>query len=400
MAGNDVYVVDQLVTGTATVVIDDDGFGVDTIDLGGVHDAGSSINLSWEVPAGVSTSGEAIYYTNGNVGHRLIVNGFIENARGSNGADYIAGNEGDNVLVGDQDITGPGGNDTIGGDEGNDSIYGGSGADSIDGAEDDDLLFGDAGSDMISGGGGIDTVEGGAGADSLSGGASGGDTISYRGSSGAVTVGLEFGTTVDGFRGDAQGDRINGFSAVLGSEFGDILFERNGASLKLDNHFFGFGGSDGLTLNGGNDLGDGGDGSDSIYGGAGNDTIFGGAGADRLGGGVGKDVLKGDGGADRFVFVGPSDSTTGIAGRDRIDDFRRAQGDRIDLLAIDAKSGAGNQAFDFIGTRAFTGDKGDLRYVKAGTDLVVMGDINGDKRADFAIAVDDTANLRAGDFIL
>jgi Ca2+-binding RTX toxin-like protein len=139
MADN-VYVVDQLVTGTATITQDDDGSGIDTIDLGGIHDAGSSIDLSWEVLAGVSVSGEGIYFTNGNEGHRLVVNGFIENARGSNGSDFIAGNEGANFLEGDQLDTGPGGNNTIGGDEGNDTIFGGAGNDNIGGAEDDDIL--------------------------------------------------------------------------------------------------------------------------------------------------------------------------------------------------------------------------------------------------------------------
>ncbi len=51
------------------------------------------------------------------------------------------------------------------------------------------------------------------------------------------------------------------------------------------------------------------------------------------------------------------------ANADRIIDFSHAQGDRVDLARIDARfTVAGNQAFSFIGTAAFTGVAGQLHY--------------------------------------
>ena len=60
--------------------------------------------------------------------------------------------------------------------------------------------------------------------------------------------------------------------------------------------------------------------------------------------------------------------------------------DRIDLSAIDARSGtAGNQAFTFLGTSAFTGTAGQLHYSQVGGNTLVSGDTNGDQVADFAV---------------
>ncbi len=48
-----------------------------------------------------------------------------------------------------------------------------------------------------------------------------------------------------------------------------------------------------------------------------------------------------------------SDSTKKAAGRDTILDFNNLQGDEIDLSAIDAKKGNGNQDFTFIKKQGF-----------------------------------------------
>ncbi|QNT69927.1 hypothetical protein [Defluviicoccus vanus] len=82
-----------------------------------------------------------------------------------------------------------------------------------------------------------------------------------------------------------------------------------------------------------------------------------------------------------------------------------AAGDQIDLSLIDASTlVAGNQAFTFIGTAAFSGVAGQLHVVASGTNTLVQGDINGDKVADFEILVQDGTVLPsqwvAGDFIL
>ena len=67
-------------------------------------------------------------------------------------------------------------------------------------------LSGGAGADTLSAGGGNDRLIGGAGADALDGG-TGTDTVSYEGSSVAVTVSLAAGGTNTG--GDAEGDTIS-----------------------------------------------------------------------------------------------------------------------------------------------------------------------------------------------
>jgi len=61
---------------------------------------------------------------------------------------------------------------------------------------------------------------------------------------------------------------------------------------------------------------------------AGNDTIIGGSGNDTLNGGLGNDALTGGLGRDIFLFNTPLNSRTN---RDRITDFNRGQGDRIQL---------------------------------------------------------------------
>lgn len=62
------------------------------------------------------------------------------------------------------------------------------------------------------------------------------------------------------------------------------------------------------------------------------------------------------------MFQLASDSPVAPEARDAIMDFARLQGDRIDLSQIDANSAlAGNNAFRFIGTGAFSGQAGELR---------------------------------------
>lgn len=146
----------------------------------------------------------------------------------------------------------------------------------------------------------------------------------------------------------------------------------------------------------------GGDGDDHLSGGAGNDKLLGGAGEDTLAGGIGKDivtggtgkdVLWGGGGADTFVFGKGAVDKSAI---DIIRDFSHAQGDRIDLAGIDADAGRqGDQAFHLIGTSAFSGDAGELRYASGS----LQGDVDGDGIADFSILVDHAPKLVAADFL-
>src|SRR6185295_17393591 len=74
---------------------------------------------------------------------------------------------------------------------------------------------------------------------------------------------------------------------------------------------------------------DGRDGNDTLRGGAGNDFLTGGAGDDSLTGGGGGDELSGGLGADHFVF-----DVAATTSQDLLNDFTRAQGDRIDVSQL------------------------------------------------------------------
>ena len=139
-------------------------------------------------------------------------------------------------------------------------------------------------------------------------------------------------------------------------------------------------------------------GSDDILNGnEGNDQLDGGANHDELTGGPGADKLTGGADFDTFIFLAVTDSTKRKAGRDTIRDF---EGDSIDLSAIDAKKGNGNQAFKFIKKQDFHDKKGELRYKVKDGDAYVEGDTNGNGKADFVIVVDGVSKLKEGDFEL
>lgn len=219
----------------------------------------------------------------------------------------------------------------------------------IRGSESADSLYGGTGNDRILGYGGSDRLRGGNDNDTLDGG------IGH-----------------DRLEGGAGNDRL------LGVAGNDTLY--------------GGAGKDGM---------DGGSGNDRLYGDSGNDTLKGDTGNDALEGGVGADRLLGGSGGDTFVFRLVGHSTVASSGRDRIDDFSRSSGDEISLSAIDAKTTvSGNNAFVFIGDDAFHKKAGELRYQHKNGDTLVLADINGNGKADFAILLDGTFNLKASDFIL
>jgi len=60
---------------------------------------------------------------------------------------------------------------------------------------------------------------------------------------------------------------------------------------------------------------------------------------------------------------------------------------------------AGNEAFIFIGTAAFAA-AGQLRSIASGATTTVSGDLDGDRTADFEIALTGTLTLAVGDFVL
>ncbi|MBA3677766.1 MAG: M10 family metallopeptidase C-terminal domain-containing protein [Sphingosinicella sp.] len=109
--------------------------------------------------------------------------------------------------------------------------------------------------------------------------------------------------------------------------------------------------------------------------------------------------LTGGSGADTFRFASNTDVGIGVL-RDTITDFLSGS-DKIDLSGLDANSNVeGDQGFSFIGTGAFTGAAGQLRYDVSGGSINLLGDLNGDGVADFAILLENNTTLVTSDFIL
>ncbi len=285
----------------------------------------------------------------------------LENLRGSAFADTLTG---DNVVnfmfggAGDDYIHGGGGggSDRLYGEEGNDVIIGGQGWDQLSGGDGDDWLQGDNGGDLFKAGAGNDTVYGGGGTDRA-----------YLGEGADVAY------------GGTDNDRLNGqggHDTLYGEEGDDVLIGSSGRD-----HL------------------DGGTQDDFLHGGGQNDILVGGEGDDVLVGSWGQDMLTGGAGADVFVF---EQGHTGrwMGNADLISDFNQAEGDVIDLSAIDAIYGAGDDAFTFIGDAAFSGTAGELTVYTHGGDTFVAGDRNGDGLADFQIRLTGEIELTMADFLL
>jgi Ca2+-binding RTX toxin-like protein len=324
-----------------------------------------------------------------------------------------------------------------------------------------DEIYGLAGNDSLVGFDGDDLLEGGSGADELWGGY-GFDYTSYRGAGAGVEVNLSSGL---GVYGDALGDKYHLIEGVIGSAYRDYLYGNDQLNVLRgeggDDVLHGFGGDDTAHGGGGNDLIgggagndrlDGGDGDDWMDGGySGDDVLEGGAGVDtasfesaynsagvvvdlvsgtadggghdlllgienlagslyddrlagndganRLDGSFSADVLVGRGGADRFAYDQSYDSTA--AAPDVIGDFKRAQGDRIDLSGIDlTEEGGGHEAFQFIGQGPFSGAD-QVRFFKAGGDTVIELNLtDATAGAEMAIVLDLSLSLKATDFVL
>jgi Ca2+-binding RTX toxin-like protein len=124
---------------------------------------------------------------------------------------------------------------------------------------------------------------------------------------------------------------------------------------------------------------------------AGNDTLIGGLGKDSLTGGVGADVFK---------FNSVNDSSAVPKQADTITDFKHAQGDKIDLSAIDANSALPNdQAFTLISAATFSADAtGQLRFDAKTSTL--YGSINADDTPEFSILLNGVKSLVQEDFVL
>ena len=256
----------------------------------------------------------------------------------------------------------------------NNVVTGGNGNDFLYGMAGDDTLNGSLGNDYLDGGTGNDLMQGGVGNDAY---------------------------IVDSLA-DRVGESPNEGIDTVQTSLSAYLINQNIENLNYlgSGNFTGTGNNlaNSIIAQGGNDVLSGMDGDDIIYGRGGNDTLLGGAGYDKLFGGTGADVLTGGAGGARFSFQGVSDSVTGAV--DRITDFNGAQGDRIDLVLIDAVAGGSDNNFAWIGTAAFGNVAGQLRYEVVGGNRIVSGDVDGDGVADFVLQVDGAGVLTASDFLL
>ena len=276
----------------------------------------------------------------------------------------------------DDHVSGTSGRDITHGGFGDDNIHGGAGNDSLSGDAGDDDLSGDDGSDNLVGGSGFDVLHGGRGDDRVSGG-----------EDSDIVSGDDGNDTMSGGNGDDTVSGGNGRDNLAGNNGNDSL--SGGAG---DDRASGGAGDDKMR----GDLGD-----DRLGGDSGNDTLDGGAGDDSLQGGAGRDVLKGGLGADHFVFADSDFAGLGSKTADRILDFSHAQGDLIDLSKVDANTTlAGDQAFTFIGTSAFTHTAGELHLQVGPSSSLLTGDTNGDGLADLAIHIDTTVAPVAADLVL
>ena len=252
------------------------------------------------------------------------------------------------------------GGDTYGGTSGNDEIHGWNG---------NDVLSGGMGDDVLDGGNGIDTLRGGAGDDTYFVNLRN-DVVFEQANEGLDTVisAVTFALTanVENLRLIYSGDSW-------------------GSGNALDNTIWGNDGANTLRGFAGND---------TLLGGGGSDVLEGGWGIDILDGGAGNDLMVGGGNADVFRFTGTPGSNLNMG---TIADFSRAQGDRIELVGLDA--------FTFIGSAMFTpldeygqGDYGQYRTIDSSNGLTVEGDPNGDGLADWSFFVAGVHSLTMDDF--
>ncbi|MDQ0463380.1 Ca2+-binding RTX toxin-like protein [Caulobacter ginsengisoli] len=326
----------------------------------------------------------------GNSGDNLLEGGGgNDTLKGGLGGDALYGGDGDDILYGGDgsDLAqGDAGNDVLNGDAGNDVIYAGTGNDTLNGGDGNDFLIADAGNDQLNGGAGVDglygregndVMDGGAGPDTMSGEL--GDDIYYVDDPGDTTIeaageGNDIVHTVINWTLAANTETL-----VLDG-VGDI----NGTGNSLVNNLNGNGGANTL---------DGAVGDDVIKGFNGNDVLI---------GGTGSDILVGGAGADTFLVRQESVRQSHLGGTleiDTVNDLTTAQGDKIDLSAIDADSStAGDQAFHLVA--GFTSHAGEMVLGFSGGITTLSLDVDGDGTADYRMKITGDVHLDSGGWVL
>ncbi|WP_028029931.1 M10 family metallopeptidase C-terminal domain-containing protein [Gemmobacter nectariphilus] len=319
-------------------------------------------------------------------------------------------------------------NDTVVGTAGDETIYGGDGRDRLYSEGGADILMGDAGGDYLYSGTGSAGAYGGADNDRIfiddgltsamiADGGDGVDWLDLSLQGAAVDVNLALGTAV----GSTFSITLNSIESALGSAYADEIIG-NDLRNKInggggDDSIYGGAGADVLNGAGGDDHLEGGIGTDHLSGGIGNDTIYGGGGDDSLYGENARDLLMGDAGADLLDGGGAADTLIGGMGTDTL-----IGGDGGDTFLFNSAAEIGNGAnsdqvldftsgtdmidlsaiggLSFIGTTAFSGSAGEVRYFALAGVGYLVGDLDGNQVADFQLLLMNGASVLAGDVIL
>ena len=330
----------------------------------------------------------------------------IESLIGSSFADTLTGNAGNNRLdggLGDDTLTGGAGNDTYVVDANDvvvEAVGGGidteisTASNTVLAANVENLTLasrgvtatGNALANRIIGNASANVIDGGIGADIMTGGA-GNDSYVID----------NVGDRIVELAGGGHDSAVSSVSFTLAAGLDDLTLTGTGdlnATGNADNNV--------IIGNYGANLLRGGLGDDQLWGKLGADTLRGEAGNDRIVGGAGRDIMTGGTGSDSFVFAGGDFAGTSATTCDLIMDFNHAEGDKIDLSAVDANtaSAATNEAFAFIGSDAFGHIAGQLRVAVMTGGVMLQGDTNGDGIADFWVRCDGASTLVAGDLVL
>jgi Ca2+-binding RTX toxin-like protein len=356
-----------------------------SLTVTGLDDYDNDGNVAYNLTATVSTSDlsykrvtvSSIGLTNNNdaLDTPIQKNGTdgIDYLRGNNGADRlygkgdmddIRGGRGDDRIYGDAD------DDVLYGDDGNDWVYGGYDDDNLYGGAGNDELYGEAGSDRLEGGTGNDYLDGGTGADTMIGGA-GNDTYFVDNAKDVIddqglstdednvivmaTISYKLAANVE----NAELKDVSGAASLTGNTLGNDL-TGNGSKNILD------GGA-------GNDVLDAGAGNDTLLGGDGTDILIGGLGTDILNGGTGDDLVDYTDAAAGFVNVDLSKGTASGDGSDTLISIEDVIGsDGADIII---GSTAGNELTGGLGNdKLYGGGGSDILFAGTGDDTVDAGD--------------------------
>jgi Ca2+-binding RTX toxin-like protein len=338
----------------------DGGLGTDTVSY---QNATVAVTVSLAITTAQATGGS---------GSDTLLN--IEKLTGSNYADILTGNTGSNALNGGT------GADTLTGGDGGDTYY-------VDNAGDKVIE-----TNAVASTGGIDRVDSYLSAYTLDANVENGRILS----SGTASL---TGNSLNNLLYAGAGSNV--LDGATGTDTVSYLHATAGVKASLAiiaAQVTGGSGSDTLlnieNLSGSNY-------ADTLIGSTGNNVLSGGAGSDILIGGLGADKLTGGTRADRFVFKALAEMGLTSSTRDTITDFSSSEGDKINLLGVDANTAlTGNQAFTFLGMlSAFTGDAtGQLRFDAA--THILYGSTDADTAAEFAIALTGVSSLSAADFVL